>query len=359
MAINVLIVNNRDDLYEYSVENISSALDRYISEVLGFEKNFSISKGLWDKVKAAKDDIGIVTDDKIRLVNGFCKRDAYKIAKMLTSYTIAYPLSVTFTAGERFKIYKDGREQKNNIKVRYGDTVDLRVAAKKGYKLGTFYVERLDGPNPEITGVEGLIDYGYDENTQIMTIPNIENQIMVIIGTSTLEGDWQVNYHINAGTFADQPNSCVVQDGKAYSSVLKPKTKQHIPNITVRKDGVVITDSVYTFDRVLWQGNINFDAGELNGHIRIDGGLVKPDFKYNLTLSGDVTLVSKPDELNHWQAYTTTITPKTGYVIDSISIAMDNEDITEKVYNKNTQEINIDHVTGDVDIIVTTKAATK
>ena len=77
--IKVMIVNNRNQLYEgdyevevgkKSTEAVLQCLDDYINEKLGFENWFEISKDLWDTVKGKT--TGLDEKDlnkKIKLIN--------------------------------------------------------------------------------------------------------------------------------------------------------------------------------------------------------------------------------------------------------------------------------------------------
>lgn len=72
------------------------------------------------------------------------------------------------------------------------------------------------------------------------------------------------------------------------------------------------------------------------------------NIKYILT---NVTSNNTSMDVEANDSFATIITPKAGYIIDTISVTMSGTDITETVYNAETGEIMIENVTGDIVIV--------
>lgn len=405
MALNVMIVDERDNHYEYAVATLAEALDLYIKEALGFNKNFSISEYFWCKIKeTAGWGAILVPDDMVRLVNGFCKRDAYKIKKLLTGYTLDYPICLTFAPSNVYKVFADSQEVKtNSVAVHYGTDKTLRVAANKGYVIS----------NAQILDPAGGFydDALYRPILQQVMVSNIEKQLILEVVTDKIVGDWQIN-HIAENidsvgevrfTPADSkyqlmpnPNEvfqqedikssiCTVTNGNGYSCTLStPYGTQEIPEVRIYRDGIKIyeytytkgkehaNDSLYSFDRIRWQGVINLAPTDLTGHICIVASVVTyKGGPYTVTLTeasaqdvalkpayGGTTSVNLTN-IQHSSTWQAQVVPPDNYVIDNdgngVTVTMGGIDITSACYEPLTGIITISSVTGDIEITAITR----
>jgi hypothetical protein len=84
----VMIINNKNKIFEYTVDDITDAINLYIEEELGYNKYFSMNEATWQyKI------CGTVSDDLsnlITLVNGLCTKNSFDIVKVISGYTVDY-----------------------------------------------------------------------------------------------------------------------------------------------------------------------------------------------------------------------------------------------------------------------------
>lgn len=91
----IMIVTNKNKIFEYIAPSIEEAVNRYIKEVLVFKRGFTISESAWQALMA---NSKLETHNGMRpltvfveLVNGLCRRRSDRIARVVTNYLRAYP----------------------------------------------------------------------------------------------------------------------------------------------------------------------------------------------------------------------------------------------------------------------------
>lgn len=74
---------------------------------------------------------------------------------------------------------------------------------------------------------------------------------------------------------------------------------------------------------------------------------------YSVRVSVDANIILTSDyseQITQGETYTATVSTNSGYVIDSICVKMNGEDITESAWNATSKTISIENVSGDIDI---------
>jgi hypothetical protein len=396
MANSILLINNRGDYYEYIIDDnstIMDALDRYIREVLGFEQSFMATEDFWDKrlkeaiKKAIEDtDVPMEFNDLVWLINGLCRRDRYRISKVITNYTKEFPICVSFLSRTGFRTFVNEKEEFGDIAVHYGDSLDFRVAAKKGYRLAGV-VEDLDNPDSgNKIPIKPIV--------QKVFINDIIKQINLNVPTTRLtndltEGDWLITLEKDSysddrlndfidGATGESVEEAVVVDGRGYKCTISPKTKQYEPVIDIHKDGIWIYNSAdkllseesnyFTFDKKSWTGTLEIGDGEIDGHLHVTASTIECKDQYTLTfvnedgrakLTGIELNADNTCSLTHWQELNLTLDMSDEYSdeyeLDTVDLAVNDKDFTSDYYDSTNKQINIPHVIGNIVVTVITK----
>lgn len=145
-----------------------------------------------------------------------------------------------------------------------------------------------------------------------------------------------------------------VVEGATYKAKITPNTNYNLDSITVTMGGADVTSSVVTTGNNIY--NINITS--VTGDIVITASATQ---KVTYTITNNLTNCSSNNsntQVLEGDTYTATITPTTDYNLDSITVTMDNVDITNSVVTtgNNTYSINITSVTGNVVITASASA---
>ena len=380
----VMIINGRREYYEYDTSSVSEALESYIREKLGFGKNFSLNEFFWGKIRDSIITVTSTPSDFAHLVNGFIKRDSYKIETIFTNYTCVYTMlkPIKFKSTEGFIIYKDGVQVSTDISVQYGEELTLRFAAAPGY-----VIERI--------AVTGVVGADYDSYTQTLVLPNVTEQITLDIETTKIDGDCYLEFCMEDGAEdyldASMNTAVILSNGATYSQVIKLESSEQVTRerepvvVAVYKDGELITDLTgysYTFDKATWEGTFTFDGSVLSGqHIRVVLGAHFAVDKYGYDLNyfindnaaeGDdafdqvhvldnkgTRVAVEQVTLSHYRPmFYELFECNDSYMIQSVSVQMSGIEVEDAYYideQEGRHTVYIKHVIGDVVISVTTK----
>ena len=131
-------------------------------------------------------------------------------------------------------------------------------------------------------------------------------------------------------------NSATVSSDSSYSATITPDDGYTISSITVTMGGEDITSNVVS-------GN-NINISSVTGNI-----VITANTSVTYTITNNLTNCTNNNDNNSISSnssYSATITANTGYVIASITVTMNEVDITSDVVNENN--INISSVTGNI-----------
>ena len=145
-----------------------------------------------------------------------------------------------------------------------------------------------------------------------------------------------------------------VVEGATYKAKITPNTNYNLDSITVTMGGTDVTSSVVTTGNNTYSINIT----NVTGDIVITASATQ---QVTYTITNNLTNSSSNNsntQVLEGDTYTATITPTTDYNLDSITVTMDNLDITSSVVTEsnNTYSISIASVTGDVVITASASA---
>lgn len=101
--LKVMIITQKNKVFEYYVNSAYIALDKYIEDVLGFEKDFTINKDTWQALSEKVDDMSI----RVPLINGLCKKSKDTISRVITSYVYTF-VANSEVNGVYYKVLEGG-----------------------------------------------------------------------------------------------------------------------------------------------------------------------------------------------------------------------------------------------------------
>lgn len=231
---NFMVINNRNEQYEYSVDSLSVALDKYIENVLGFKSGFTVTKTFWDNIKNKLDSETTVDDDRVRLVNGFCRNRRTRIKKVLTQYAVTYPISIKLVDSEgllnqNVTAYQNGVNMGNEIIVHHNSTLSMTLVTPKGYCVEDVEIE------------DEKIEWNYDYNRNLLTVQSpITDTLLFKVTTSEANADWRVRLYLE-NSFV---NSFGVDDGADWNYKLEDVTHGVLMTIKIYENGVLSQETV-------------------------------------------------------------------------------------------------------------------
>ena len=82
----VMIITQKNKIFECAASDLDDALDQYINKALGFQMGFSMAEDKWQELTATIQDTSL----KIALVNGLCVKNKDRISKLITGYYVDY-----------------------------------------------------------------------------------------------------------------------------------------------------------------------------------------------------------------------------------------------------------------------------
>ena len=99
MDYNVMIINEKGTYSTYTINAekavaaLFSALNMHVESEPGFKQNFSLTSDFWNTIKDTITTTNSVADFKtrVKIVNGFCSKPAYRIKKVFYGYSEANP----------------------------------------------------------------------------------------------------------------------------------------------------------------------------------------------------------------------------------------------------------------------------
>ena len=168
-------------LYECEADDTQEAMHKYIDEVPGFEKNFTLQKDFWENLAISYTGDGI--DDmkaQVHLVNGLCKREAYKIKKIIQSYADKYKtILLHFSSGAGFEATLDNSALDTfaGIEVQQYSTLNIQLNAKANYTIAEVDVV-IDGagsawsytPDSDIAGTLCIANINITTNSILVKV---------------------------------------------------------------------------------------------------------------------------------------------------------------------------------------------
>ena len=178
----------------------------------------------------------------------------------------------------------------------------------------------------------------------------ISNIFTVTINSGvSVDTYYTVKYNLNNATSSNTNTS--IKKGSSYSTTISPTNGYRITKIYCVMGGNDISSSTVNGNNI----NIPNVTGEVNITVSTEATGGSTDTYYTIRYYlHDSTSSNTSTSVKKGSSYSTTITPKNGYRVNTISCMMGGTDISKSVVSGTA--VNIPNVTGDVSVLVDTEA---
>lgn len=187
-----------------------------------------------------------------------------------------------------------------------------------------------DGLHPNETGMTLLAN-------KAQRVLESEYGFTIVQDTVT---SYTITNNLTHTTNSNAQNSIV--ENNSYSASLSSDAHYTLSTVTVTMGGVDVTSSVYS------NGEITISS--VTGDIVITATSIAQTYTITNTLS-HVNNSNSSQSITYGNSYTATLTPDADYNISSVTVTMDDVDVTSTVYNNGS--INITNVLGNIVIVAT------
>ena len=163
-------------------------------------------------------------------------------------------------------------------------------------------------------------------------IPKVTGNVTIIGIASSKQSDSNVYTVTNSLANCTSNNtSTSVNEGSPYSATVTPNSGYELMNIAITMGGTNVTSSVYTYQNGNAVINIPSVTGNVVITVQATAITVEPT-TYTITRNlPNCTSSNTASSVNKNASYSTLISPNDGYKIDSITVTMNNIDITSSV----------------------------
>ncbi len=226
--------------------------------------------------------------------------------------------------------------------VKKGSSYSTTITSSKGYRIKTINIT-MDG-----TDISNSVVSGNNIN-----IPNVTGEIVINVSTEVIEDTgtyYTVKYNLNNASSSNTITS--IKRGSSYSTTISPASGYTVTDIYCVMNGINVTNSVVNGNNI----NIPNVTGEIviNVFTKATGGGGTDTYYTIRYYLHDSTSSNTSTSIKKGSSYSTTITPKNGYKVNSISCMMGGTDISSSTVSGTA--VNIPNVTGDVSVLVDTEA---
>ena len=165
-----------------------------------------------------------------------------------------------------------------------------------------------------------------------INIPNVTGNIVITVRTSASVST-PTTYSIanNLSHCSTSNTSSSVNQGVSYSAIITPNSGYELLNVAITMGGTNVTGSVYTYQN----GNAVINIPNVTGNVVITvqatAITVEPTTYTITSILPNCTSSNTANGVNKNASYSTLISPNDGYKIDSITVTMNNTDITSSV----------------------------
>ena len=169
-------------------------------------------------------------------------------------------------------------------------------------------------------------------NRNNINIPNVTGDI-VITAIATAITVVPTTYTItrNLSNCTSNNTTSSVNQGASYSAIITPNSGYELLNVSITMGGTNVTSSVYTYQN----GNAVINIPSVTGNVVITvqaRAITVEPTTYTITRNlPNCTSSNTASSVNKNASYSTLISPNDGYKIDSITVTMNNTDITSSV----------------------------
>lgn len=188
-------------------------------------------------------------------------------------------------------------------------------------------------------------------------IPKVTGEIK-INGVAVKKVAEVVTYTItnNLANCVSNNNDANANSGSSYAATITPNSGYELMNVSITMGGTNVTSTVYTYQNGKAVINIPSVTGNVVITVQATATSTEPTpVTYTITRNlTNCTSSNTANSVNQKAAYTTTVTPNSGYELLNVAITMGGTDVTGSVYTyqDGNAVINIPNVTGNVTITV-------
>lgn len=209
-------------------------------------------------------------------------------------------------------------------KVVYGNPFSCTILPIPGYNLSQCYYS--------MGGIE------YQASNGNIVIDSVTGELIITAAAEAVM--YSITYNLTNSTISNRIIEALHGTNIVLHYLVDPGYDPESPGVSV----LGAEFSVNTDGRTIMINNITQDViVTMVPNIRV--------YKINYLLS-NCTASSISDRTRYYgESFTTVITPSDGFIIEDVTITMDDEDITSSAYNEITKTVSISAITGDVSII--------
>lgn len=225
----------------------------------------------------------------------------------------------------------------SNTSINYGSTYTATLSAASGYNMGTVTIKM---GNTDITSS------AYTSSTRRISISNVTGNITITANASITA--YTITQNLTNITTSNSATGA--NYGSSFQATLSPSTGYDIDTVTVTMGGTTLTNAYNSSTKIV-------SISSVTGNIVITAkGKIK-SYTISKTLNQS-TCSNSATSINYGSSYVATITPNTGYNLNSVTVTMGGTNITSSAYTSSTRRISIGSVTGNIVITVTTSRIT-
>lgn len=163
-----------------------------------------------------------------------------------------------------------------------------------------------------------------------INIPSVTGNVVITVTATAIPITYTITNNLSHCTTNNSSRS--VNQGVSYSAIITPNSGYELLNVAITMGGTNVTSSVYTYQN----GNAVINIPSVTGNVVITvqatassgGGTTTYTITRNLP---NCTSSNTASSVNKNASYSTLISPNDGYRIDSITVTMNNTDITSSV----------------------------
>ena len=178
---------------------------------------------------------------------------------------------------------------------------------------------------------------GTDISSTVVTGNNINiasvtgDIVITVIATASVSTPTTYTVTRNLSNCTSNNTTSSVNQGVSYSAIITPNSGYKLLNVAITMGGTNVTSSVYTYQN----GNAVINIPNVTGNVVITvqaTAITVEPTTYTITRNlPNCTSSNTASSVNKNASYSTLISPNDGYKIDSITVTMNNTDITSSV----------------------------
>ena len=162
-----------------------------------------------------------------------------------------------------------------------------------------------------------------------INIPSVTGNVVITVTATAIPITYTITNNLSHCTTNNSSRS--VNQGVSYSAIITPNSGYELLNVAITMGGTNVTSSVYTYQNGNAVINIPSVTGNVVITVQATAITVEPT-TYTITRNlPNCTSSNTASSVNKNASYSTLISPNDGYRIDSITVTMNNIDITSSV----------------------------